>query len=164
MHDFEIIRPARGCVRTPLLCVWTCAHYLPEFPAKLSLGSSSFCHVSANTYRGCVRKGFSVLLSVLRYSLIFFHSFSYKSGQPGFQRRWGGSVDPRSSGCRRIYNYDDWLSADCRVDRTRWATSWENLFMPLIRAVKGQGSRSPIIGPVNSQTIQIVCKTYLWSF
>ena len=29
---------------------------------------------------------------------------------------------------------------------------------------KGQGSRSPIIGPVNSQKIQIVCKTYLWSF
>ena len=31
---------------------------------------------------------------------------------------------------------------------------------------KEQGSRSPIIGPVNSQKQknQIVCKTYLWSF
>ena len=28
---------------------------------------------------------------------------------------------------------------------------------------KGQGSRSTIIGPVNSQKNQIVCKTYLWS-
>ena len=33
-----------------------------------------------------------------------------------------------------------------------------------LKICKGQGSRSPIIGPVNSQKNQIVCKTYLWLF
>ena len=44
---------------------------------------------------------------------------------------------------------------------SHWYKTFQNCNPP---DFKGQGSRSPIISPVNSQKIQIACKTYLWSF